>query len=151
MTVKSKEFRFPVEVEWSRGRTVVARVTGKPELEIATPVEFWPEADPAVWSPEDVFASAAASCLAVTILGFAAREQLQLQSLHVDAEGVAGRRADGRFGFVRIEQRVEIGVDAGDEQRALALVERAESSCLVTVSLDVEIETAVEVRVAAPR
>ena len=151
MAVKSKEFRFPVAVEWSHDRTVVARVPGKPELEIATPPEFWPDADPAVWSPEDAFASAAASCLAVTILGIAAREELQLQSLRVEAEGVAGRRADGRFGFVRIEQRVEVAVDAADEQRVSALIERAEAGCLVAVSLDVEIETTVDVRVATPR
>jgi organic hydroperoxide reductase OsmC/OhrA len=151
VAVKSKEFRFPVAVEWSHDRTVVASVPGKPELEIATPAEFWPDADPSVWSPEDAFASAAASCLAVTILGIAAREQLQLQSLRVDAEGVAGRRTDGRFGFVRIEQRVEIGVDAADEKRVLALVERAESSCLVAVSLDVDVMTVVDVHVAAPR
>jgi organic hydroperoxide reductase OsmC/OhrA len=151
MAVKSKEFRFPVAVEWSHDRTVVAHVPGKPDLEIATPPEFWPDADPSVWSPEDAFASAAASCLAVTILGIAAREQLQLQSLRVDAEGVAGRRTDGRFGFVRLEQRVEIAVDAADEQRVLALVERAEAGCLVAVSLDVEVETTVDVRVATPR
>jgi organic hydroperoxide reductase OsmC/OhrA len=151
MAVKSKEFRFPVAVEWSHDRTVVARVPGKHELEIATPPEFWTDADPAVWSPEDAFATAAASCLAVTILGIAAREELPLQSLRVDAEGVAGRRADGRFGFVRLEQRVEVEVDAAEEQRVLALVERAEAGCLVAVSLDVEVETTVIVLVAAPR
>jgi organic hydroperoxide reductase OsmC/OhrA len=151
MAVKSKEFRFPVAVEWSHDRTVIATVSGKPGLEIATPAEFWPEADPAVWSPEDAFAGAAASCLAVTILALAAREELQLQSLHVDAEGVVGRRADGRFGFMRLEQRVEIAVDAGDEERVLSLVERAEAGCLVAVSLDLEIETTVEIRVATPR
>jgi organic hydroperoxide reductase OsmC/OhrA len=150
MAVKSKEFRFPVSVDWSHDRTVVASVPGKPELEIATPAEFWPDADPSVWSPEDAYATAAASCLAVTILGVAAREQLELQSLRVDAEGVAGRRADGRFGFVRLEQRVEIAVDAADEERVLALVERAESSCLVAVSLDVDVMTVVDVQVAAP-
>jgi len=151
MAVKSKEFRFPVAVEWSHDRTVVAHVPGKPELAIATPPEFFPDADPAVWSPEDVFASAAASCLAVTILGIAAREQLPIEALHIDAEGVAGRRPDGRFGFVRLEQRVEIAVDAADEERVLALVERAEAGCLVAVSLDVDVETTVDVRIAAPR
>jgi organic hydroperoxide reductase OsmC/OhrA len=151
MAVKSKEFRFPVAVEWSHDRTVVAHVPGKPELEIATPPEFWPDADPAVWSPEDAFASAAASCLAVTILGIAAREQLTIQALRIEAEGVAGRRPDGRFGFVRLEQRVEIAVDAADEQRALPLIERAEAGCLVAVSLDVEVETTVDVLVGATR
>jgi len=148
MAVKSKEFHFPVAVEWSHDRTVVARIPGKPELAIATPPEFFPDADPTVWSPEDAFATAAASCLAVTILGIAAREQLPIEALRIDAEGVAGRRPDGRFGFVRLEQRVEIAVDAADEQRAVALVERAEAGCLVAVSLDVEFETTVDVRVA---
>ena len=87
----------------------------------------------------------------MTILGIAAREQLTIDALRIDAEGVAGRRPDGRFGFVRLEQRVEIGVDAADEQRVSVLVERAEAGCLVAVSLDVEVETTVVVLVATPR
>jgi organic hydroperoxide reductase OsmC/OhrA len=145
MSTKSKEFRYPVDVEWARDRTVTARVDGKPGLELATPPEFWPAADPAVWSPEDVFAGAVASCLAVTILALAARDELLVDDLHVGAVGVVGRRADGRFGFVRVEQKVVIASDA-DEERVRALVERAEDRCFVAVALDVEIETTVDVR-----
>jgi organic hydroperoxide reductase OsmC/OhrA len=151
MTVKSKEIRFPVRVEWRHDRTVVVQVPGKPELEIAPPPEFWPEAEPAVWSPEDAFGAAAASCLAVTILGRAERERLPLLGLLVDTEGVVGRRPDGRFGFVRLQQRVEIATEPGEEQRARELVENAERSCLVIASLDVPVETTVDVRVAAAR
>lgn len=151
MALKSKEIHFPVHVEWRRGRTVVAQVPGKPELEIAPPPEFWPEADPTVWSPEDAFGAAAASCLAVTILGRAEREGLPLLGLLVEARGVAGRRPDGRFGFVRLEQRVEIATEPGDEHRARELVEAAEQGCLVSVSLDLPVETTVDVKVAATR
>jgi organic hydroperoxide reductase OsmC/OhrA len=145
MAVKSKEYSFPVAVGWERERTVRASIDGKPPLAVATPPEFHRDADPGVWSPEDLLTAAAASCLAVTIAGAAEREELQLDELRVDATGVVGRRDDGRFGFTRIEQRVRVGVTAGDEERARALVERAEASCLVAVSLDVEIETAIEV------
>jgi organic hydroperoxide reductase OsmC/OhrA len=145
MAVKSKEYSFPVAVGWERERTVRASIDGKPSLAVATPPEFHRDADPGVWSPEDLLTAAAASCLAVTIAGAAEREELQLDELRVDATGVVGRRDDGRFGFTRIEQRVRVGVTAGDEERARALVERAEASCLVAVSLDVEIETAIEV------
>jgi organic hydroperoxide reductase OsmC/OhrA len=145
MAVKSRDYSFPVAVVWESERTVRASVGGKPSLAVATPREFHREADPTVWSPEDLLAAAAASCLAVTIAGAAAREELRLDELWVDATGVVGRRDDGRFGFIRIEQQVRIGVRAGDEERARALVERAEASCLVAVSLDVEIETTVEV------
>jgi organic hydroperoxide reductase OsmC/OhrA len=151
VAVKSKEIRFPVQVEWRRDRTVAVQVPGKPELEIAPPPEFWPEADPRVWSPEDAFGAAAASCLAVTILGRAEREQLPLLGLLVEARGFVGRRPDGRFGFVRLEQRVEIATEPGDEQRARELVEAAEQGCLVTVSLDLPVEMTVDVKVAAAR
>jgi organic hydroperoxide reductase OsmC/OhrA len=149
MTVKSKEIRFPVRVEWRHDRTVVVQVPGKPELEIAPPPEFWPEAEPAVWSPEDAFGAAAASCLAVTILGRAQREQLPLLGLLIEAHGVVGRRPDGRFGFVRLEQRVEIATEPGAEQRAHELVVAAERGCLVAASLDLPVETTVDVQVAA--
>ncbi|HVP75179.1 MAG TPA: OsmC family protein [Gaiellaceae bacterium] len=151
MTAKSKEFRFPVQAEWRRDRTVVVQVPGKPELEIAPPPEFWPQADPTVWSPEDAFGAAAASCLAVTILGRAERERLPLLGLLVEAHGVAGRRPDGRFGFVRLEQRVEIATEPGEENRARELVEASERGCLVTVSLDLPVETTIDVQVAAVR
>lgn len=90
--------------------------------------------------------AAAASCLAVTITGLAQREQLPLRALSLQAEGVVGRRADGAFGFVRIEQTVEIETDAGHEAAARALVARAEDGCLVTASLDLPAQTAVQVR-----
>jgi len=151
MAVKSKEVRFPVHAEWRRDRTVAVQVPGKPELEIAPPPEFWPEADPTVWSPEDAFGAAAASCLAVTILRQVERERLPLLGLLVEAHGVVGRRPDGRFGFVRLEQRVEIATDPGAEERARELVEAAEQGCLVTVSLDLPVETTVDVKVAAVR
>lgn len=145
MAARSKEHPFPVSVAWEHDRTVRATVAGKPTVEVATPPEFHREADPRIWSPEDLLTAAAASCLAVTIAGAAAREELAFSGLSVDATGVVGRRDDGHFGFIRIEQHVRIGVAAGDEERARAIVERAEASCLVAVSLDVEIETAIEV------
>ena len=151
MAVKSKEITFPVHVEWRRDRTVAVRVPGKPELEIAPPPELWTEGDPTVWSPEDAFGAAAASCLAVTILGRAEREQLPLLGLRVEAHGVVGRRPDGRFGFVRLEQRVEIATEPGEEARTHELVEAAEQGCLVTASLDLPVETTVDVNVAATR
>ena len=126
----AREFRFPVEIAWDGGRRTTARVEGKPPLEIATPPEFR-GTDPELWSPEDAFVASAGSCLAVTIAALAEHEQLPLRRLDVRAEGVVGRRADGRFGFVRIEQDVALETDAGREAEARALVERAEAGCLV--------------------
>lgn len=149
--MKTKEYAFPVAVDWESQRTVHATVAGKAPLAVATPPEFHREADPSVWSPEDLLTGAAATCLAVTIAGAAEREELPLGELSVSATGVVGRRDDGRFGFIRIEQVVRIAVAPEDDARARALVERAEASCLVAVSLDVEIETTLEVSRKSPQ
>jgi organic hydroperoxide reductase OsmC/OhrA len=142
---RPKELRFPVDITWDGGRRTTARVAGKRPLAIATPPEFR-GTDPELWSPEDAFVAAAGACLAVTIAGFAAREKLTLHGLTVGAEGIVGRRPDGRFGFVRIEQTVAVDVDAADEHAAAALVANAEAACLVAVSLDLPVNTHVEIR-----
>lgn len=144
--VRHREFRFPVTVAWDGGRRTTARVEGKPAVEIATPPVFR-GTDPGMWSPEDTFVAAAASCLAVTIAGLAEREHLPLRDLSIQAEGVVGRRSDGAFGFVLIEQAVEIETDPGHEEAVRALVTKAEEGCLVAVSLDLPVETTVRVRV----
>jgi organic hydroperoxide reductase OsmC/OhrA len=147
--IRHKEFRFPVQVVWHEGRLTSAQVHGKAALPIATPPEFR-GANPEIWSPEDAFVAAAASCLAVTIAALAEHEQVPLRGLSVQAEGVVGRRPDGRFGFVGIEQTVELTTDPGYEGTARAVVAKAEDSCLVTVSLDLPVDTAVEIHTPVP-
>lgn len=145
----AREFRFPVEVGWEGGRRTTAHVHGKRPVQVATPPEF-KGTDPELWSPEDAFVAAAGSCLAVTIVAHAERDRLPLRALDVHAEGVVGRREDGRFGFVRIEQTVGLETDEGCEDAARAVVAKAESGCLVAVSLDLPVETTVEVRTPMP-
>ncbi len=144
-TVRPKEFHFPVSVGWAGGRRVVAQVEDKQAIEIAPPPVFR-GTDPEIWSPEDFFVAAAASCLAVTFTGLAERAGLRYTSLRVDADGVAGRRADGRFGFTRLALRIAIGVEPRDEAQARALAGKAEETCLVSASLDLPVDTVVEIR-----
>jgi len=147
--IRHKEFRFPVDVAWQAGRRTTASVEGKAQLPIATPPEFR-GGDPDTWSPEDAFVAAAGSCLAVTIVAVAEREELPMRGLSVHADGVVGRRPDGRFGFVRLEQTVELKTDPGYEETARAVIAKAEEGCLVTVSLDLPVETTIQIRVPVP-
>lgn len=145
-SVRPKEFHFPLTVEWRGRRRVTARVDGKQAIQIAPPTVFHGGDDPAIWSPEDFFVAAAASCLAVTFTGLAARADLRYSSLTVDADGVCSLRSDGRFGFTRLLLRLALETDASEESRARRLAEQAEETCLVSASLDVPVETIVEVR-----
>jgi organic hydroperoxide reductase OsmC/OhrA len=143
--IRPKEFHFPLAVEWTGERRVAARVQGKPTIEITPPPEFR-GTDPSTWSPEDFFVAAAASCLAVTFTGLADGAGLSYSRLEVDGDGVAGVRADGRFGFTRLLLRLEVEVDPADEIKARELAEKAHETCLVSVSLDLPVETVIDVR-----
>jgi organic hydroperoxide reductase OsmC/OhrA len=147
--VRHREFRFPVEVTWDGGRRTTARVDGKQPLRVSTPPEF-KGTDPDLWSPEDAFVAAAGACLAVTIAALAEREQLVMHDLAVKADGVVGRRPDGRFGFVRIEQAVRLATDGQHAEAARAIVAKAHETCLVSVSLDLPVETSVEIDHSVP-
>jgi organic hydroperoxide reductase OsmC/OhrA len=147
--VRPKEFHFPLSVEWITGRRVAAEVEGKPAIEIATPPVFR-GTDPAVWSPEDFLVAAAASCLAVTFAGRADQANLSFAGVKVEGDGVVGLRTDGRFGFTRLLLRLEVDVEPADEEQARELAEEAEAGCLVSVSLDLPVETTIEVQAAGP-
>jgi organic hydroperoxide reductase OsmC/OhrA len=146
-TVRPKEFHFPLSVEWVGDRRVAANVEGKRAIEIAPPPVFR-GTDPSAWSPEDFLVAAAASCLAVTFTGVAARAGLAYTALRVDGDGVCGARDDGRFGFTRLVLRLEVETDPAAETQARELVAQAEDSCLVAASLDLPVEVLVEVRPA---
>jgi organic hydroperoxide reductase OsmC/OhrA len=143
-SVRPKEFHFPVAVDWVGDRRVSASVDGKAPIEIAPPPVF-SGTDPSTWSPEDFFVAAAASCLAVTFTGLAARAELDYSSLRVDADGIAGMRSDGHFGFTRLELHLRLETAPADEARALELADEAERKCLVSASLDLPVETLVEI------
>lgn len=140
--MRPKEFHFPLEIAWLGGRRVAAQVDGKQAVEIAPPPVFR-GTDPTAWSPEDLFVAAAASCLAVTFTGAAGRAGLEVTSLRVGADGVCGMRGDGRFGFTRL--RLTLHVEAADTAGARRVAEEAERSCLVAASLDLPVETVVEI------
>ena len=141
-TVRPKQFHFPVAVEWIGGRRVAAGVQGKPPIDIAPPPVFR-GTDPDLWSPEDFLVAAAASCLAITFTGLAARDDVAYERLRVEADGVAGARSDGCFGFIRILLRMTVvGVDV---ERIRQLAEKAEETCLVSASLDLPVELEIEV------
>ncbi len=142
--VRPKEFHFPVSVKWIGERRVTANVEGKQPIEI-TPPPVFRGTDPSTWSPEDFFVAAAASCLAVTFTGLAARAGLNYASLSVNGDGVAGKREDGRFGFTRLLLTIAVETDPVDEQLTHELAQKAEDTCLVSASLGLPVETLIEV------
>jgi organic hydroperoxide reductase OsmC/OhrA len=144
-TVRTKQFVFPLSVEWVGGRRVVALVEDKHDVAVTPPVVFR-GTDPHAWSPEDLFVASAASCLAVTFTGLAERSDLHLASLHVAGEGVVGTREDGHFGFTALQLAMRVVVPPAEVEIAQRLAEQAESDCLVSASMALPVTVALDVR-----
>jgi organic hydroperoxide reductase OsmC/OhrA len=143
-----KTHRFPVDVRWLEGKVTVATVPGKEPLEVATPPEFNGGVE-GVWSPEDLFVGAVATCFTVTFVSATRRRNVPLHALEVSSFGEVGRRSDGAYGFVAVHLAVELETDAGWEAEARAAALEAERTCLVAVSLDTPVDVTVLVREAA--
>jgi organic hydroperoxide reductase OsmC/OhrA len=102
-----------------------------------------------VWSPEDMFVGAVATCYTVTLVSMMRRRNAPLRALEVHSLGDVGQRYDGRYGFVAVDLEVKLETDAGFEIEARGAAVDAEQTCLVAVSLDTPVNLAVQVRTAA--
>jgi uncharacterized OsmC-like protein len=127
------DYTFPVRAEWVANRMVVAGVAGKEPLRVAAPPEFDPDADPGVWSPEDLLCNALATCVAVTLTGQAAKRRVPIVALSVEVEG---RVAHGAF--TCFDVAIDLVTEPGFEEAAELAVERSEH-CLVGASLGVPV------------
>jgi organic hydroperoxide reductase OsmC/OhrA len=58
-------------------------------------------------------------------------------------------RSDGHFGFTRLELHLHLETAPADEARALELADESERKCLVAASLDLPVETLVEISAAS--
>ena len=147
MTTTTKTYRFPVAVHWQGGRLTRASAFDKPDLRVATPLQFRGGV-PGVWSPEELVVAAASSCFALTLAGVAERLEVPLLGLDVAGSGEVGKRDDGRFGFVSIELFVRAETTPDALERAEEAVTTAEEHCIVGIALHIPIRVAADVTAA---
>lgn len=140
-------FRFSSSLSWKTGRTGVISATGKPNLATSSPPEFGGR--PEYWSPEDLFVATVNICLMQTFVALAQRTNLGLVSYESEIEGVL-ERAEGRYRFTEFTVRPLIALQtAPDVDRARALMETAESSCLISESVRANVRLIPDYRVTA--
>jgi organic hydroperoxide reductase OsmC/OhrA len=140
---------FPVRVEWLGGKRVSAFVAGKQPIDIATPPPFDGGIE-GVWSPEDFFVGAAASCFAVTLAGIAAKSRVPLHGLTVDGIGIVGKREDGKTSFLEVELGVAVETDEAYVAAAEKAISRVERHCLVALALGIPVRVYATVHAVAP-
>jgi len=90
------------------------------------------------WTPEDMLLGAIASCYTTTFCALAEYSQLKYFDLAVEVRGTL-RKVERRYSFGEIAIRPRlILVDGKEEQRALRLLQKAASTCLVSRLLSAE-------------
>jgi organic hydroperoxide reductase OsmC/OhrA len=103
-------------------------------IEVATPPEF-PKGVPGIWSPEHLFTAAVSSCFMTTFLSIAENSKLNFISFRCDATGKLDQ-VDGKLQMTEVTVKpVLIISDETDRDRALRVLVKTESACLITNSI----------------
>jgi organic hydroperoxide reductase OsmC/OhrA len=102
------------------------------------------------WSPEELLIGAALECVWTTFEALAKRSGLAIRELSGTGTGVLDRGSPVPV-FTSIELTVDVLVDAGEEERARGLLEKAERSCIISHALKVPVTLAMNVSGEAAR
>ncbi len=140
---------FPFHVRWTGDKQGGATAAGvECELTVASPPEFGGPGRR--WTPEHLYVGAATSCWLTTFLAVAELSKLEVAAVEVQGEGAVERGEDRRYSIPRIVLRPRVTVVRdGDRERALRLIEKAETACLVARSMRTEIRLEPHVEVGS--
>ena len=90
------------------------------------------------WTPEDLLLSAVASCYTTTFHAVAEQSGLEYADLEVDVEGSV-HKTDSGYSFNEIMIRPSLTISSDEDRtRALRLLQKAKTMCLVARALAVE-------------
>jgi len=136
-----KAHQYNVNIHWDsdrKGMMCSPEITEtKPEkgcIEVATPPQF-PKGIPGIWSPEHLFTAAVSSCFMTTFLAIAENSKLDFASFDCNAIGVLDN-VDDKFLMTEVVlEPVVTLTDEKDHDRALRILQRTESNCLISNSI----------------
>jgi uncharacterized OsmC-like protein len=135
MSDSQDEHRYYMTSNWVRDKIVTIEIDGKPDFQVATPPDFWPESPKDIISPEDLFVAAALSCYGVSLVGIAKRFHGEFKDFHLSGTGTLQK---GEFGweFEQITFNAKIIVETEkDRKRMSKAAERAHQYCIVGNSM----------------
>ena len=125
--------------------SVVVGGEGLPDLDTQGPPQFGgPEG---VWSPETMLSAAVANCFILSFRAIARASKFEWTSLECNVDGILDRPERAIF-FVGFNIHAVLNVpDDSRLEMAQRLLEKAESICLITVSLKSETVLTTDIRV----
>jgi organic hydroperoxide reductase OsmC/OhrA len=99
------------------------------------------------YSPEHLLVVAAETCMANYVVLLSGLSKLAVKDYRSTAEGELTKEGRAGFRFKRILIRPELTVEAGKEEAAEGILEKAHSLCLIARSLSCPVEMEATVKV----
>ena len=142
--------KYRVVAWWSSGKTGLAKSNSAPSaIHFTAPPEF--VGVEGRWTPEDLLLSALASCYTTTFRALADYSRLECADFEVEVEGVI-RKTDSGYCFSEIVIRPNLTICGEEDQtRALRLLQKAKTVCLISRALSVEQKFEPHVRIGESR
>ncbi len=131
------EGRYSRAHEWAFDGGAVVPASASPHV---VPAPF---SDAGGVDPEEAFIASLSSCHMLFFLDFARRAGFVIDSYTDDADGVLGKRADGRMAMTRVtlRPRIEWGGDKVPDAAAIAdLHHKAHEACFIANSVTTEVK-----------
>lgn len=132
---------YEVTISWNQDRKGIMCSPDIPRamgengcIEVATPPQF-NKGIPGIWSPEHLFTAAVSSCLMTTFLAIAEASKLEFTGFQCASKGKL-EQVDNKFLMTEVilEPTVTI-VREQDRVRALRVLEKSETACLISNSI----------------
>ncbi|MEO8173164.1 MAG: OsmC family protein [Sediminibacterium sp.] len=136
----SQEHFYEVNIRWKEERVgELSSPVLEPVIECATPPEF-ANGVPNIWSPEHLFAASINSCYMAIFLAIAFNFKLEVESF--DCKTIIQlEMVDGKYQITNAVMNpvLKLTHPGSDKEKALRVLEKAKSGCLVTNSIKTEI------------
>lgn len=141
--MKNLPHKYNVVAEAEVAGLVSIMSPGLPTLETAPPAEYGGPGGR--WSPESLLVAAVADCFTLSFRACARASKLKWVSLRCEVDGDLDK-VEGETRFVRMSVRAVLrGGAQMDAAQAKRVLERAESTCLITNSLICETRLQTEI------
>ncbi|MDA7747308.1 OsmC family protein [Psychromonas sp.] len=128
---------YSVSAEGTTDSQLTSSSKGIPDITVAAPAEFGGPGDQ--WSPETLLLSAAANCFVLSFKAVSRASKLSWKSIHCESVGKLDR-VDRITSFTEITTKVKLTIgDESEKERALKLLEKSESVCLISNSLNAKL------------
>jgi len=137
--MNSIEHEYEVEVNWKSDRLgVLYSPELVDEVNVATPPQFSKGIEK-IWSPEHLFTAAVNSCLMTTFLAIAENSKLEFENFTSKALGKL-EMVEGKYIMSEVTLIPILTISREeDRERALRVLQKSESACLISNSIKSEI------------